>query len=200
MNWGVNHPLARLRVCQRSARLPGLKLGPSSTDGTLDEINCEALSQMGEEFNDETSKSFSEWSIQLIIIDIFFLWWRFTSVLLLNELYLYLRLTVASQHHQWTLDDRKYVADEYRFQLICRHLLWDWNLKIHFINRFWLYQANGHEQVGKSPVKYINCICQIWVTQSGVASMMMWDVCSWSYIIYLNNWYAYKQLLEMRST
>ncbi|GBM68677.1 hypothetical protein AVEN_255400-1 [Araneus ventricosus] len=66
----------------------------------------------------------------------------------------------ARQHYHWTVDDWKHVA---------------WSDK----SRFQLYRTDARVRVWRQHHEFMELTCEQGTVQSGGASVMVWDVCSW---------------------
>ncbi|GBM77189.1 hypothetical protein AVEN_249798-1 [Araneus ventricosus] len=84
---------------------------------------------------------------------------RPTRVPLLTARHKALLLSWARQHYHWTVDD-------------CKHVAWSDE------SRFQLYRTGARVRAWTHHYT-INPVCQQGTVQSGGASVMVWDVCSW---------------------
>ncbi|GFU12185.1 transposable element Tcb2 transposase [Trichonephila clavipes] len=116
--------------------------------------------QIAADFNAGPSTSVSVRIIQRNIIDMGFPSRRPTHLSFLTARDKALRLTKASKHRHWTVDDWNHVAwsDESRFQL----------------NR-----ADGPVRIWRQPRESMDPTCQQGTAQAGGSSVMVWGVCSW---------------------
>ncbi|GBN00502.1 hypothetical protein AVEN_37288-1 [Araneus ventricosus] len=117
------------------------------------------LPQIAADFNDGASTSVSVRTVRRTVINMGPQSRMPTRVPLLAALHKALLLSWVRHHYHWTVDDWKYVtwSDESRSQL---------------------YRTDARVQVRKQSLIH-SPVCQQVTVQSGGASVMVWDVCSW---------------------
>ncbi|GBN81873.1 hypothetical protein AVEN_140430-2 [Araneus ventricosus] len=121
------------------------------------------LPQIATDFNDRASTSVRVRTVQRTVTNMGSQSRRPTRLPLLTARYIAFRLCWARQHYHWTADDWKHVvwSDESRFQL---------------------YRTDARVEYGdniNNPYWIIHPVCQQGTVQSGGASVMVWNVCSW---------------------